>query len=159
MVLSAWKLGTNNSIITLLPLPGAPPAPSFPKLVIWGLFLALHSPFHSCVHGMKRFHFTLMFRNPVLHSVSKEYILLVKAVRNDVTFSGVKFKCLLITSQQLGFPWWLRSKESTCNAGDRGDTGLIPESGRSPGGGHGNPLQYSCLKNPVDWKSLAGYSP
>ena len=38
-------------------------------------------------------------------------------------------------------------KESTCNAGDPGS---IPESGRSPGGGHGNPLQCSCLENPMD---------
>ena len=38
-------------------------------------------------------------------------------------------------------------KESTCNAGDTGDAGSIPGSGRSPGGGNGNPLQYSCLKN------------
>ena len=36
------------------------------------------------------------------------------------------------------------------NAGDIGDPGLIPGSGRSPGGGHGNPLQYSCLENPRD---------
>ena len=36
------------------------------------------------------------------------------------------------------------------NAGDLRDTGLIPGSGGSPGGGHGNPLQYSCLENPVD---------
>ena len=36
-----------------------------------------------------------------------------------------------------------------CSAGDAGDTGLIPGSGRSPGGGHGNPLQYSCLENPM----------
>ena len=36
------------------------------------------------------------------------------------------------------------------NAGDARDMGLIPGSGRSPGGGHGNPLQYSCLKNPMD---------
>ena len=35
------------------------------------------------------------------------------------------------------------------NAGDR-DAGSIPGSGRCPGGGHGNPLQYSCLENPVD---------
>ena len=41
-------------------------------------------------------------------------------------------------------PGWL-SKEFTCNAGD---LGLIPGLGRSPGGGHGNPLQYSCLENP-----------
>ena len=38
-------------------------------------------------------------------------------------------------------------KESTCNAGD---VGSISGSGRSPGGGNGNPLQYSCLKNPMD---------
>ena len=36
------------------------------------------------------------------------------------------------------------------NAEDVRDTGWIPRSGRSPGGGHGNPLQYSCLKNPID---------
>ena len=37
--------------------------------------------------------------------------------------------------------------------------GSIPESGRSPGGGHGNQLQYSCLENPHGLRSLAGYSP
>ena len=41
-------------------------------------------------------------------------------------------------------------KESACNAGDARDTGSTPGSGRSPGGGHGNPLQYSCLGNPMD---------
>ena len=41
-------------------------------------------------------------------------------------------------------------KESTCSAGDAGDTGSIPGSGRSPGGGNGNLLQYSCLENPMD---------
>ena len=41
-------------------------------------------------------------------------------------------------------------KESACNAGAEGDTGSILGSGRSPGGGHGNPLQYSCLENPMD---------
>ena len=49
----------------------------------------------------------------------------------------------------IGLPQWLSDKESTCNAGDV-DEGLIPGSGRSPGGGHGNPIQYSCLENPVD---------
>ena len=36
------------------------------------------------------------------------------------------------------------------NAGDLRDSASIPGSGRSPGGGHGNPLQYSCLENPMD---------
>ena len=54
------------------------------------------------------------------------------------------------------FPGGSVSKESTCNVGD---LGLIPELGRSPGGGHGNPLQYSCLENPHGQRSLAGCSP
>ena len=41
-------------------------------------------------------------------------------------------------------------KNSPANAGDIRDVGLIPGLGRSPGGGHGNPLQYSCLENPMD---------
>ena len=48
------------------------------------------------------------------------------------------------------------SKESAYKAGDLGS---IPGLGRSPGGGHGNPLQYSCLENSHGQKSLAGYSP
>ena len=47
----------------------------------------------------------------------------------------------------MSFPGSSDDKESTCNAGD---WGLIPESGRFPGGGHGNLLQYSYLENPVD---------
>ena len=41
-------------------------------------------------------------------------------------------------------------KSPPANAGDTGDVGSIPGSGRSPGGGHGNPLQFSCLENPTD---------
>ena len=40
-----------------------------------------------------------------------------------------------------------------------GDLGSVPGLGRSPGGGHGDPLQYSCLENPHGQRSLAGYSP
>ena len=47
----------------------------------------------------------------------------------------------------LGFPSGSAGKESTCNAGD---ATLIPGLNRSPGGGYGNPLQYSCLENPMD---------
>ena len=53
-----------------------------------------------------------------------------------------------------GFPGGSDSKESACNVRD---LGLIPGLGRSPGGGHGYPLQYSCLENPHGWRSLAGY--
>ena len=47
-----------------------------------------------------------------------------------------------------GLPQWL--KNPPASAGDTGDAGLIPGSGRSPGGGNGNPLQYSSLGNPMD---------
>ena len=54
-------------------------------------------------------------------------------------------------------PLW---KESTCNAGATGDTGLIPGLGRSPGGGNGNLLQYFCEKHPRDrgawWATVHG---
>ena len=44
----------------------------------------------------------------------------------------------------------LAVKNPSANAGDTGDPESIPGSGRSPGGGHSNPLQYSCLENPMD---------
>ena len=47
----------------------------------------------------------------------------------------------------VGFPGGSVGKESSCNAGDTKDTGSIPVSGRSPRGGNGHPLQYSCLGN------------
>ena len=57
----------------------------------------------------------------------------------------------------MGFPGGSDAKESTCNAGD---LGLIPGSERSPGEGNGNPLQYSCLGNPMDrgawWATVHG---
>ena len=54
----------------------------------------------------------------------------------------------------MGFPGGSDSKESTCNVGDLGS---IPRLGRSPGRGHGNPLQYSFLENPHGHRSLVGY--
>ena len=65
---------------------------------------------------------------------------------------------LLLHSNPLcwDFPVSLDSKESTCNTGDLGS---IPGLGRFSGGGHGNPLQYSCLENPHGQRSLVSYSP
>ena len=54
-----------------------------------------------------------------------------------------------------GFSGGSADKESTCNAGD---PSLTPGWGRSPGEGNGNPLQYSCLGNPME-RGLVGYSP
>ena len=50
-------------------------------------------------------------------------------------------------------------KNSSVNAGDVRDMGSIPCLERSPGGGHGNPLQYSCLENPEGQRSLVSYTP
>ena len=60
----------------------------------------------------------------------------------------------------MGLPPWLGRKESSCDAGDVGDMGLIPGSGRSSGEGSGNPFQYSCPGNPMDrrawWATVHG---
>ena len=59
----------------------------------------------------------------------------------------------------LWLPRWLSGKELICQVGYAGDVGLIPGSGRSSGGGNGNPLQYSYLEKFHGQRSLAGYSP
>ena len=62
---------------------------------------------------------------------------------------SVQMEYELLTTYYLNMrlPWWLKFKVSACN---EGDLGSIPGSGRSPGEGNGNPLQYSCLENPMD---------
>ena len=52
-----------------------------------------------------------------------------------------------MTEQKFGLPWWLAIKNLSASAGDAGS---ILKLGRSPGEGNGNPLQYSCLENPMD---------
>ena len=68
------------------------------------------------------------------------------------------YKLLFIhCNNMIGFPGGSEVKASACNAGDLGS---IPGSGRSPGEGNGNPLQYSCLGNPMDrgawWTTVHG---
>ena len=62
--------------------------------------------------------------------------------------------------QGSGVPQWLSGKESAYSAGDTGEADSIPGSGRSPEGGHGNPLQYSSLENAMDrgawWVTVHG---
>ena len=57
-----------------------------------------------------------------------------------------------------GFQVALAVKNPSANAGDVRDVGSIPGSRRSPGGGHGNPLQYPCLENPTD-RGAGGLQP
>ena len=54
----------------------------------------------------------------------------------------------------MGFPGGSVIKNLPASAGDAGDVGSTPESGRSPGGRNGNPLQYSCQENPMDRGAL-----
>ena len=61
-----------------------------------------------------------------------------------------------IYRQSLGFPGGSDGKEFSCTVGDLGS---FPELGRSPGGGHDNPVQYSCLESSHGQRSLVGYRP
>ena len=70
----------------------------------------------------------------------------------DYTVHGILQARIL----ERGFPCGSADKESACNMGNLGS---IPGLGRSPGGGHGNPLQCSCLENPHRQRNLAGFSP
>ena len=92
-------------------------------------------------------------KGKVLYDIEGEQWVLSK-----MTGSG-EFGLLYFTfpTKKLGFPGGSVCKESTCNAGDTGDISLIPGLGKAPGGGHGNPLQYSCLENPMDreaWQAM-----
>ena len=77
---------------------------------------------------------------------------------SSATLLSVLVLIFLVKSLVFGcfFPHDSDGKESVCNARDLGS---VPGSGRSPGGGNGNPLQYSCLENPNGQRSLAGCSP
>ena len=82
--------------------------------------------------------------------LSQPYMITGKTIAlTRQTFVGqvmsLLFNCCLDWS--LGFPYSSVGKESACNAGDLGS---IPGCGRSPGEGNDNPLQYSCLENPMD---------
>ena len=68
---------------------------------------------------------------------------------NSCVYVNTYIKYVYVYMQK-GFPGGSVGNESTCKAGAAGDTGSVPGWGRSPGGGNGNPLQYSCLGNPMD---------
>ena len=74
-----------------------------------------------------------------------------------LVYNSVLQDLLKVLGVEEGFTCGSVGKESACSAGD---PGLIPESGRFPGEGNGNPLQYSCLENPMDrgdlWTTVHG---
>ena len=81
----------------------------------------------------------------------------MQTVNNAKMIYWIFTKYLSTGKYVYGFPGGSEVKASACNAGDLGS---IPGSGRSPGEGNGNPLQYSCLENPMDggvwWATVHG---
>ena len=98
----------------------------------------------------------LVFR--FLHTLTntRYYVFLITVILVDVKwYLFVVSICTFLMTN--GFPGGSDSEKSACNAGD---VGSIPELGRSPGEGNGTPLQYSCLKSPMDrgawWVTVHG---
>ena len=82
------------------------------------------------------------------------------ALETDTTKTTMTTTTVLLLPFPSGFTQVaLVVKNTSASAGDKRDPGLIPGSGRFPRGGYGNPLQYSCLENPIDKRSLVGYGP
>ena len=94
------------------------------------------------------------FKGALLSTGTKLYCSLLLLGQKGKLFCWSSFKCL---TNVWAYPGGSDGKESARNAGDLGS---IPGSGRSPGRGHGNPLKYSCLENPMDrgawWATVHG---
>ena len=127
--------------ILLSPLPQPTPGPSVP----WGLQpkpFFLHITLHSTA-------WLLPSQRPPVPFLAQSQTQKATATAPPPPWVP-RFVC-----PQVWLPQWLRGKESACNAGD---VDLIPGSGIYPGEGYSNPLQYSCLENPMDrgawWASL-----
>ena len=101
-----------------------------------------YSSFSTCTPTLVIFLFSFFFNN---------------SHPNGWYLTGVLICIFLMTSDVRGFPGGSEVKSSACNVRD---LGLIPGSGRPPGEGTGNPLQYSCLENPRDgeasWATVHG---
>ena len=97
-----------------------------------------------------------IFSLSVLGIRERFIIQFIFSPNQDLKWVWVWIDFFLEAIQEAGFPGGSEGKGSACNVGDLGS---ILGLGRSSGGGHGNPLQYSCLENPHGQRSLAGYSP
>ena len=119
---------------------------------LWSCSWALESPSSLCLsfqpQGQKWPQWWLTSGLPV-HSVWP-FISSVILVADSL--------CLILTAEPPGFPHGSVVKNLPARAGDARDVGLISGSGRSLGGGNGNPLQYCCLLKSHGQRSLLGYS-
>ena len=106
----------------------------------------------SCWH----IHHTVVSLLEIMSHPEKQDII----VKVPLAMSLPKKHHLCICICIYGLPWWHSGKESAWNAGAAGDLSSIPGWGRSPGGRHGNPLQYACVENPMDrrawWAAVRG---
>ena len=128
-----WSISVTSSIITMWEVPPEEWWTNFRNRVI--IFsLRNQSPVVPTFQCLKR-HI----------SCSLYHFLILCCRRSNYSIIVGFFFPLLMCSK--GFPHISVGKESACNAGDLGS---IPGSGQSPGEGNGNPLQYSCLENPMD---------
>ena len=107
-------------------------APSLKLLLTQGVLKALGIEYHT-VPG-----------DPNLQKKLKRLMTSLKDIHVSITFT---FFLSFSLASFVFFPGGSEGKASACNVGD---PGFIPGSGRSPGEGNGNPLQYSCLENPMD---------
>ena len=89
-----------------------------------------------------------------VHGIFQARVLEWGAIAFSDLFLRYVYLCCILDS---GLPWWLSGKDPPANAGDMG---LIPGSGRPPGEGNGNTIQYSCLGNTMDrgawWATVHG---
>ena len=119
---------------------------SMEMFLIWLLTFRIWTVYSLLEERQKFILLTLFETFPSYSSVFSREIMIVPVGHHDA----------IITKSKWHISWFsLEVKASPCNVGDLGS---IPGLGRSPGGGHGNPLQYSCLENPHGQRSLVGYS-
>ena len=106
--------------------------------------------FNACRHCSNK-GYSFGYETFLLHTLLINCCMIISHfVTNHLTHKSVNFKFIYNKQHAQGFPGGSDGKESACNAGDARDMGSFPGLGRSLGGGHGSPLQYSCLKNPMD---------
>ena len=110
----------------------------------WARTLRWEKPRHweACIPQLRVIPDRCHYRKPICSSEDPAQPKII--LKWQPAVNEQRWPCMI---NVLRLPWWLGSKESTCNVGD---AGLIPGSGRSPGEGNGNPLQHSCLGNPMD---------
>ena len=141
-----------NSVVFALhrswvsPVDGAPVTPSGDSLDITAFALLTPPPFLPLLHSLSSVSFTFQIVFFSMLVCFWETLLTFCSVSDNVLSVSHTWSHLLSFSEQ---------NIKSCNAGNPSS---IPGLGRSPGGGHGNPLQSSCLENPHGQRSLAGHS-